>query len=166
MPALLRVINQINRLASLAAGFFTAVIGLVVCYAVVTRYVLNRPVGWSEEVSVYLMIWAAFLGAGYTMLKDGHIGVDILCRKLSPQAQAWLNSAKYLTAMAFLALLAVKGIEDCALSHKLGQVSISELAVPLFIPQLALPVGAVLMALQILEKFLRQLLGLGQEDDQ
>jgi len=165
LPSLLRIINQINRLASLAAGFFTAFIALVVCYAVIARYVLNRPVGWSEEVSIYFMIWAAFLGAGYTMLTDGHIGVDIFCRKLSPKAQARLNLVKYLIGIAFLVLLAVKGFQDCALSFKLGQVSLSELAMPLFLPQLALPLGAILMALQLLAKFLSQVMGVNQEDD-
>ena len=159
MQTLLQVINRMNRLAGIAAGLMTAVIGLVVCYAVVVRYVFNQPVGWSEEVSTYLMLWAAFLGAGYTMQLDGHIGVDIVCRKLSLSAQAGLNLGKYLVGIIFLALLAWKGIEDCALSVQLGQVSISELAIPMVIPQLALPVGAILVALQLVEKLMVQLLG-------
>lgn len=159
MPTLLKFINRINHLASLMAGGLTVAMGAVVCYAVVARYILNKPVGWSEEISVYLMIWGAFLGAAYTMQADGHIGVDIVCRKLSLRAQAWLNVAKYLVGMAFLLLLAVKGYEDCALSYQLNQVSIGELAVPLYIPQMALPIGAALLALQILEKLATQIMG-------
>ena len=63
MQTLLQVINRMNRFAGIAAGLMTAVIGLVVCYAVVARYVFNQPVGWSEEVSTYLMLWAAFPNA-------------------------------------------------------------------------------------------------------
>jgi len=143
----------------------TVVIGIVVCYAVLARYVLNHPVGWSEEVGTYLMVWAAFLAAGYTMQMDGHIGVDAVCRKLSLPAQARLNLAKYLVGIVFLVLLAWKGITDCSLSIKLGQVSISELAIPMYIPQLALPVGAILVALQLLEKLLSQLLALSPSEE-
>ncbi len=159
MQILLRVINRMNFFASIAAGLMTAVIGLVVCYAVVVRYVFNHPVGWSEEVSTYLMLWAAFLGAGYTMQLDGHIGVDVVCRRLSLKAQVGLNLAKYVVGIIFMVLLAWKGIEDCALSVQLGQVSISELAIPMVFPQLALPVGAGLVALQLVEKLMVQLLG-------
>ena len=164
MRALLDFINRINRLASLMAGGLTVLMGVVVCYAVVARYILNHPVGWSEEVSTYLMIWGAFLGAAYTMQADGHIGVDIICRKLSPRAQYWLNLAKHLVGMAFLLLLAVKGYQDCALSYQLNQVSISELAVPMYIPQMSLPIGAALLALQILERLIRQIFGWDQEE--
>jgi C4-dicarboxylate transporter DctQ subunit len=157
------VINRINRLSSIVAGLMTAVIGVVVCYAVFARYVLNQPIGWSEEIGTYLMVWAAFLGAGYTMQMDGHIGVDVVCRRLSLKLQARLNLSKYLVGIAFLVLLAWKGFEDCALSIKLGQVSISELAIPMYIPQLALPVGATMVALQLVEKLLSQLFGLGQD---
>lgn len=161
-----KFINRVNRLASLMAGGLTVVMGVVVCYAVVARYLFNKPVGWSEEISTYLMMWGAFLGAAYTMQTDGHIGVDIICRKLSPRAQYWLNVAKYLTGIAFLLVLTVKGYEDCALSYQLNQVSIGELAVPMYIPQLALPLGSALLTLQILEKLVRQIMGRDWENEQ
>ena len=164
MAVLFKLINRVNRLAGLTAGGITVVMGAVVCYAVTARYLFNKPVGWSEEVSTYLMIWGAFLGAAYTMQADGHIGVDIVCRRLPPRIQYWLNMIKYLAGLAFMLLLAVKGYEDCALSYQLGQVSIGELAVPLYIPQMALPLGAALLALQVLEKLLTQIMGLNGED--
>ena len=157
MLFLRRFISRVNRVACLVAGSLTLVIGLIVCYGVVTRYILNRPIGWGEEVSTYLMIWAAFLGAGYTMQMDGHIGVDVITRKLPGKIQDRLAHAKDLGGILFLALLAVKGFADCALSVRLGETSISELSIPMFIPQLAVPVGSILVALQLAEKLLARL---------
>ena len=152
-----RFISRVNRVACLVAGSLTLLIGLIVCYGVVTRYILNRPIGWGEEISTYLMIWAAFLGAGYTMQMDGHIGVDVITRKLPEKVQDRIAYAKDLGGILFLVLLAVKGFGDCALSIRLGETSISELSIPMFIPQLSVPVGSILVALQLVEKLLARL---------
>jgi TRAP-type C4-dicarboxylate transport system permease small subunit len=160
MNGFLQLIGRLNRGASLAAGLVTGVICLIVCYGVVVRYLLNRPVGWSEELSAYLMVWAAFLGAAYTLQRDGHIGVDAICKRFSPRAQIWLYMGKYFVGIVFCALLAWKGYDSCALSWTLGRVSISDLQIPLFIPQLAVPVGAVLVGLQMLEKLVGHVLSL------
>jgi C4-dicarboxylate transporter DctQ subunit len=157
MQRWLQIINRTNRAASILAGLLTAVIAVVVCYAVAVRYVFQRPLGWSEEVSVYLMVWAAFLGAAYTLQVNGHIGVDVICKKFSEAVQVRLQLVKYGVALAFMALLTVKGAEACLLSVTMGRVSISELQIPLYWVQLAVPVGAALMGLQLLEKFLRLL---------
>jgi TRAP-type C4-dicarboxylate transport system permease small subunit len=137
------------------AGVVTGIICLVVCYGVIVRYLFNRPVGWSEELSTYLMVWAGFLGAACTLQKDGHIGVDVLSRRTAARTQIWLSMGRCAVGTAFCALLAWKGYESCSLSFMLGRVSISELQIPLFIPQMAVPVGAALLALQMLERLIR-----------
>jgi len=155
---MLSLINRANRMAGVIAGGITAAIGFVVCYAVFVRYLLNQPIGWSEEVGTYLMLWAAFLGAGYTLQTDGHIGVDLISRRLPRGIRTKLEIAKHLVGIAFLILLAAKGFEDCLLSFRLGEVSVGALAIPMAIPQAALPVGAVLLGLQMGERLLGALI--------
>ncbi len=158
MFSFFRMVNLINYWASVAAGFITGLISLIVCYGVVARYLLNKPIGWGEEIGTYLMIWAAFLGAGYTMQVNGHIGVDVIVRKLSNRAQYLLSLGKYAVGFAFTAILGIKGIQDCLLSIQMGEKTVGDLSIPVFIPQLALPVGALFLSLQIAEKLLRSLL--------
>jgi TRAP-type C4-dicarboxylate transport system permease small subunit len=161
MRFLSKAINHANRIASILSGSLILLIGGIVCYAVVMRYLLNKPIGWGEEVSTYLMIWAAFLGAGYTMQMDGHIGVDVIVGRLPARAQKFLGLGKDLVGIAFLTVLTVKGLEECALSMKLGQTSISELSIPMVIPHLSVPAGAILLGLQVVVKSLTRLLSEG-----
>jgi TRAP-type C4-dicarboxylate transport system permease small subunit len=160
MQTLWKVINRINQYASSIAGILAGIICAIVCYGVVIRYVFNRPVGWTEETSSYLMVWAAFLGAAYTLQIEGHIGVDILCKKFSLRTQAWFHIAKYIVGVLFCVILTWKGLESSALSWKLGRTSISELQIPLYIPQMAIPVGAFLLLLQMVEKLIGQIFSL------
>lgn len=161
MAAFLRGIGAINRIASALAGALTGIICLVVCYGVIVRYLLNRPVGWSEELSSYLMVWAAFMGAAYTLQRDGHIGVDVICRRFSRTIQRRLHIAKCAVGTAFCVLLVWKGYESCALSWMLGRVSVGDLQIPLYLPQMAVPVGAFLLGLQMLEKMISHILSPG-----
>lgn len=157
-----QAIGRLNRVASSAAGVLTGLICIIVCYGVVARYIFNRPVGWSEELSAYLMVWAAFAGAAYTLQRDAHIGVEVICKKLPERHQRWLHVGKCAVGVAFCGLLAWKGYESCSLSWKLGRVSVGDLPIPLFIPQMAVPVGAVLLGLQMLEKMAAHLSALGR----
>ena len=60
-----RVLVKLNRwLLIIMAGVMVVLVFLnVVC-----RYIFNFSIIWAEEVSQYLMVWVAFLGAGLALL--------------------------------------------------------------------------------------------------
>jgi TRAP-type transport system small permease protein len=74
----------LNRwaLVLLLAGMAVLVIGNVI-----SRYVFAHSFSWVEEVSRYMMIWAALLGAGPALRVGGHIAIDTL-QGLLPAAGA------------------------------------------------------------------------------
>lgn len=57
----------------LFAGMLAAAVAQVV-----SRYVFNAPLTWSEELSRYLFIWLAFLGAWVAWNRREHLGIDVL----------------------------------------------------------------------------------------
>ena len=62
------------------ALFFFWVLGAVVVYQFVTRYVLNDSAAWTEEIARYLLIATVFTGATIGVIKNNHIQVDFLYR--------------------------------------------------------------------------------------
>jgi TRAP-type mannitol/chloroaromatic compound transport system permease small subunit len=64
---------------------------LVVFSDVVSRYVFRKTSGAMQELEWYLFGTLYLLAAGYTLLHDEHVRVDIMYSKLSPQRQAWVN---------------------------------------------------------------------------
>lgn len=65
----------------------TAVTLLVVLLGTVFR------VGWvwMGEIVVYLHGMLFMLGAGYTLLHDGHVRIDLFYSKMPPARRAWVN---------------------------------------------------------------------------
>ena len=63
----------------------------VVFSDVVFRYVFNRSWVFIQELEWHLFGMVYLLAAGYTMLYDEHVRVDIVYAKLSPRNKAWMD---------------------------------------------------------------------------
>ena len=61
------------------------VMAAVVFYQVFTRYVMDDPAGWTEEIARYFLVAVVFVGAAMSVRKNNHIQVDYFYR-LMPQA--------------------------------------------------------------------------------
>jgi TRAP-type C4-dicarboxylate transport system permease small subunit len=149
-----KAIDRVTVLGAAAGGILTAVMTLIVTYAVVLRYLLNRPIGWSEEISVYLMIWAVFLGTAYTLKEGAHIGVDLLMKKIPEDKRSFLLLFHYVVGILFLSVLFYKGVEMVDLSFMLDSRSMA-IDFPLYVSYLAVPFGAALLLLQLLLKTMK-----------
>jgi TRAP-type C4-dicarboxylate transport system permease small subunit len=148
----LKAIDRLTTFGAVIGGALIAVMTAIVTIAVIARYVLSQPIGWSEEVSIYLMIWGIFLGTAFTLKHDAHIGVDLLMSRLSHRAKRFFHCFQYLVGLAFMSILLVKGIGMIKLSLMLDSRSIAT-DFPLYLIQLSVPVGAVLLMLQLVSKF-------------
>ena len=147
----LKMIDGLTTFGAVLGGALIAAMTAIVTIAVVARYILSQPIGWSEEMSIYLMIWAIFLGTAFTLKHDAHIGVDLLTSRLSPRAKWFFLCFQYLAGFAFLTILFFKGIGMVNLSIMLNNRSIAT-DFPLYFIQLSVPVGAALLMLQLVSK--------------
>ena len=94
MKALLKIsqwIDAFNEWFGRFVAWFTAVVVMVVFVDVVMRYMFKTSFVFTQELEWHLFAFIFLMGAGYTLLKDGHVRVDIIYQRLSPKAQAWVN---------------------------------------------------------------------------
>lgn len=79
-----------------------AAVGRIVCWLVLlavlissgnaaVRYLLNTSSNAWLELQWYLFSAIFLLGAGYTLLRNEHIRIDIVTGRFSPRAQAWID---------------------------------------------------------------------------
>jgi len=88
---LIRIINLINRVIGETISWLTLFMVLVTVLVVVLRYGFNIGFIWMQE-SVRFMYSAVFLlCAGYTLLKDKHVRVDVLYLNLSEKNKALVD---------------------------------------------------------------------------
>jgi TRAP-type C4-dicarboxylate transport system permease small subunit len=96
-----------------------ASIVLLTLAQVLFRYVLNSPLGWSEELARYAFVWVTFLGASVLLRRrDGHPAVDSLHQSVGPRAkQAIEVFGRFAVIVASLAV-SVGGLRLLALQWR------------------------------------------------
>ncbi|MDX1390900.1 MAG: TRAP transporter small permease [Rheinheimera sp.] len=123
-----------------------AAIVLVVCWQVVSRFVLNAPSSITEEMSRALLIWIGMIGAAFAYRTGVHLGLDIVTRKFSPALQRYI--AMLLTAAVVLfavAVMLVGGGNLVALTYELNQIS-AALNIKMAYIYIAVPLAGGLIA--------------------
>jgi len=150
----MRVLARIGlALAALALLASLVAIG----YSVVTRYVFGAPLTWTDELVGYLLVASVMLAAPDALLEGEHISVDIVTERLAGRGRkiAYLLGLAAVAATALLLL--VEGLRTVAFSRMVGLRSNGYFALPLWLPQLLIPAGALLLMLAAFVAFLRGL---------
>ena len=88
---LARRIDALQERVGRFASFVTLGMVLVVFTDVVSRYGLNKSSVFMQEMEWHLFAVGYLLAAGYTMLYDEHVRVDIVYSSWSPRTRAWTN---------------------------------------------------------------------------
>jgi len=84
-------IDALNTWVGRFVAWVTALVVLVVFVDVVMRYLFRTSFVFTQELEWHLFAFIFLMGAGYTLLKDGHVRVDIFYQNFSPKAKAWVN---------------------------------------------------------------------------
>ncbi len=118
---------------------------LVVSWQVATRYLLNSPSSYTEELATYLLIWISLLGAAYALRVRAHLGLDILVRRLRADRQRSMRMFAHSVIIVFsLVVLVFGGGWLVYVTLDLNQLS-AAFQVPVGYVYLALPLSGLLM---------------------
>ncbi|HWL56609.1 MAG TPA: TRAP transporter small permease subunit [Paracoccus sp. (in: a-proteobacteria)] len=75
------------RRAENALVLMLLVMFLVFLLQIVSRYLLNLPIGWTHEVSVMLWIWLVLFGAAFVLSDDEEMRFDLFYRGVGDRAR-------------------------------------------------------------------------------
>lgn len=90
---LIKIKKGINFLLSRIAAVLLSVMTFLVLYQVFTRYILNNPADFTEEIVRYLLIWTGFIGAAYAFSTRQHMALVFVRDSLKPQPRKILMIA-------------------------------------------------------------------------
>ena len=71
-----------NILAKILIVLMAAIV-VDVTWQIFTRFILQDPSSFTEELAGFLLIWIGLLGASYALYTKAHLGIDVLTQKIS-----------------------------------------------------------------------------------
>ena len=142
-----RTANAQVRICSALLCVLGALMSLIIFLQVFFRFVVYVPFPWSEECARYMMVWMAMLGSVVALRWGRHIGVRVLVEKIPGQGyDRFVVPLVQLCMIAFLAIVAKQGWNLTAFNmHQRSPA----MEIPMMIPYLSIPVGAIMMILDI-----------------
>jgi TRAP-type mannitol/chloroaromatic compound transport system permease small subunit len=84
-------LDQVNAWVGRVVRWLALLLLLAQFAVVVLRYLFGTSYIWGTETVLYLHAALFMLGAGYTLLVDGHVRVDIIYGSLTDRGKAWVN---------------------------------------------------------------------------
>ncbi len=123
---------------------------LVIFSNVILRYVFNMSFVFMSELEWHIFAFVFLMGAGYTLLHEGHVRVDIFYSLMDRKKKALIN---FLGVFLFLIpscyVVLTTTIPWAIVSYQIGEVSIDPGGIPArFIIKAVLPLGYFLMLIQ------------------
>jgi TRAP-type mannitol/chloroaromatic compound transport system permease small subunit len=155
MEKFLQTIDRINEKTGKAVSYLILFMVGVILYEIFVRYLFNSPTIWVHETSQ--MIYGAYviLLGGYVLQREGHVNVDILYHRFKPRTRAVINLFTWLLFFYFCGMLFLKGGEMAWDSFKVLETEPTVFGPPVYPIKMMIPLGALLILLQGLAKFIR-----------
>ena len=143
--------------AALAAVCMVGLL-VMVLLSIVSRQ-LHFHVPGTDAYAGYLMAGAGFLALAHTLKRGEHIRVTLLSGALKGQAKKLLELWALAAASALAGLSAWYSVRLAWQSHSFNDVSTSNDATPLWIPQLSMALGTLVLTLAFVDEFVLELRG-------
>lgn len=146
------IIEKIDWFVARFVSVLMALLVVDVTWQVISRFILNNPSVYTEEIALFLVLWISLLGAAYTYRQGAHLGLDILVEKLDASKKLIAQRAADFACLIFaVVVLVYGGWELVLLNIQLNQTS-AALQLSIWIVYSVIPISGSLLALYALER--------------
>lgn len=143
-----------EHLEEYAIVILTSLMTVLLFLQVLFRFVLNLPLAWVEEISLYSMVWLCYFGGSLAIRKREHLKMEIITNFLKPKAKKLFDviSAVLFFVFAVFVFYHVTLLTVDIMNR--GQVT-AVLEIPKWIPYAGVPVSFFLMLIRLIQDLIK-----------
>ena len=144
-----RLLDRLNALLVAVSALAAAAAGGVLTWEVAGRYFFKIPSDWQDELSIFLLVGATFLSAGWIQARRGHVGIDALQYVLPSAAERARRILADVVSLAFCGFFCWRCWALLWEAWEEGQTTDSAWGPPLTIPYGLMALGMSVLVLQL-----------------
>ena len=130
----MKIKQFIDKILEYILILFMAALVLDVLWQVMSRYLVQSPSNFTDELARFLLIWVGLLGAAYGTGQKLHLAIDVLINKFNPKYRKLTDILIYISIAIFaLLVMVIGGLNLILVLLKSGNIS----------PALSMPIGYV-----------------------
>jgi TRAP-type transport system small permease protein len=144
--------GRLNWVVERFCALLMAALVMVIWFEVFQRYALRLGFTWGEELSRYIMIWAALMAVPVGAYRREHIGLELVSNALPIAQRRILRLVLDIIGLAFFIFLTVYGV-GMAASGKTQYATI--FGMNMVVPFASVPICGALTTIQLIVTLLR-----------
>jgi C4-dicarboxylate transporter DctM subunit len=156
MEPFMKLLNEIsvkiNLFGGALSGIAIVILGIIVSYDVIMRYVFLSPTAWVADLSMLLCIGSVFFAVGYAMTEKSHISVTLITDKLSYRNQVLFSIISLILTGFYCLVLIWTGAEVAIGTLQSGEMTGLGLRYPMALPRAFIPLGGILLLLEVVNQ--------------
>ena len=160
LSKLLGIIDKVNEWVGRIVSFGLIVMMGIMVFEVVRRYVFDNPTTWAWQVNGLLFSAVLVLGGGYVLLHNGHVRLDIIRERMSERGKLIADIATFPVFLMFLSVVVWQGWRMAYSSLVMRQHMMGFFQAPIYPTKIAFFIAAVLLLLQGIAIFTRNIISL------
>lgn len=152
-----RILDCVYYCTAVLGAAFVVLIGLLICAQVLGRQ-FGIQVKGADDLTAWSVVAAGFLPLAYTYRRGRHIRVTLIIEK-SGAARKVMELIVLLLAAFFVLYLSYSSFDMLRDSIRFKDMSQGLINIPIWIPQLSIPVGAAVLSLAIIDDIIGTMFG-------
>ncbi|HEX3633327.1 MAG TPA: TRAP transporter small permease [Casimicrobiaceae bacterium] len=153
-----RTLDAVYDAAAYLAALFLVGTLLMVLLGVFGR-LLSFQVRGTDAYAGYLMAGAGFLALAHTLMRGEHIRVTLVLEHAGAAGKRWLERWSLAAALLLSLAFAWYSVRLAWQSYQFNDISTGNDATPLWIPQLSMAAGDVILAIAFIELLVAEISG-------
>lgn len=141
--------NRLSLISGYISGWVIFAMMTLVTVAVFARRVIGQPLIFGDEYSAYMMVFCVFFGGAYTLQQDAHIRVDVVAIRLKPRLRILLRAVTSCFSLIYGGVLTWKTAKLVIYYKQIGHEALSVLETPTWIPAMTIPIGLMILTMQM-----------------
>lgn len=155
--------NILDKIEEYLCAILLFFISVLTFLNVIVRYLTNGSLAFTEELVVNLFVWITVLGGAIAFRKRAHLGVTFLTNLLPARWQKAVAVLSGVAGAVLFVLLFVQGIGMVVQEYQ-NQMTTYSMALPMWIFGLAVPFGALIMLLRVIQAAWEEVRELGTRE--
>ena len=153
-------INRISDVLLTVAGLTCISLPIIILTFVTLRWQYPHGIPlWSVDICQMLLWFITYLAAGYVVRVDGHVRVNIFLEKFPPKIRRYIELTTSAIGLGVGILAATAGTRAAVVAWMEHRKTFNDL--PEYLFAVVIPIGFILMVLEMISLFRAQVKGTG-----
>lgn len=157
----IKLADFINRIIGFFIALLLVVMSSLIFWQVFTRFVIGNSISYAEELSRFMMIWLALLGASYAFGRNTLISMDLILTFKNTNLDIIQKIIRVFVQILSMLLAIILLYYGWQLAQSLSNQYAPATGISMFWVTLSIPISSVLIIMNALKHLLNVIVNKG-----